>query len=438
MKRKRILALISCIALLATMTACGTTKDNKSADGKTATNGQEEKTEGKEITVWAWDPAYNIAALNEAKAIYEKANPGVTVIIEEMAKDDLEQKLQTNLASGQTKGLPDVVLIEDLNAIKNLTSYPDAFVPYDSVDYSKFATPVDFMTIEGKTYGVPFGLATTGLYYRSDYLEAAGYSEKDMENITWEDYIEIGKAVKEKTGHYMLTFDPNDGGIVRVMMQSAGAWFTDMDGNLTIKDNQALEEALKIMKKMDEAGIEKLISGWADFVGGFNSGEIASVVTGCWITPSIIAEESQSGLWRVAPTPRLNMENSVNASNLGGSSWYVLNGSDNKELGMDFIVKTFAEDAGLYETLLQKYGIASMFSPAFDSEAYQEPQEFFGGQKVNADFATWSKDIPSVNFGAYTWESDSIVMSALSEILKGADIKESLSKAEEQIKTQIQ
>ena len=39
--------------------------------------------------------------------------------------------------------------------------------------------------------------------------------------------FEIGKAVKEKTGKAMLTLDPSDIGQIRMMMQSAGTWYTD-------------------------------------------------------------------------------------------------------------------------------------------------------------------------------------------------------------------
>ena len=53
-----------------------------------------------------------------------------------------------------------------------------------------------------------------------------------MQDITWEKYIEIGKAVKEKTGKAMLTMDPSDLNQIRVMMQSAGAWYVDKDGKV--------------------------------------------------------------------------------------------------------------------------------------------------------------------------------------------------------------
>lgn len=42
-------------------------------------------------------------------------------------------------------------------------------------------------------YGVPFDSGATGFYYRTDYLEQAGYSTADLEDITWNEFIEIGK-----------------------------------------------------------------------------------------------------------------------------------------------------------------------------------------------------------------------------------------------------
>eukprot|EP01041_Mallomonas_annulata_P038886 gene38886-62465_t len=77
-----------------------------------------------EVTIWAWDPNFNIAIMQEAAKRYTAKNPGVTFKIVDMAKADLEQKLQTTLASGVTKSLPDIVLVEDYNAPKYLRSFP--------------------------------------------------------------------------------------------------------------------------------------------------------------------------------------------------------------------------------------------------------------------------------------------------------------------------
>ena len=423
----RMMAALLCVIMVLGMIGCSSkTTDTGNSSGK------------KEVTVWSWDPSYNVAALKEAKAIYEKMNPDVTINVVEMAKADIEQKLNTILASGQKSELPDVVLIEDLNSVKYMESYPNAFVPYDNVDYSKFASSVDFMTVDNQTYGVPFGLATSAIYYRLDYIEQAGYTEADMKDLTWDQFIEIGTAVKEKTGHEMLTLDPSDSSLIRIMLQSAGSWYTDNDGKPNFTNNESLKEAFQTMKKMYDSGMTKKVTGWADYIAAFNNGDVASTITGCWIAPSVMAEDSQSGKWRIAETPRLNMKDSVNASSLGGSSWYVLNGTGNEDAAKDFIAKTFASSTELYDNLMKNNGIASMFIPAFDCESYQAEEEFFGGQKTTALLSEWTKAVPAVNFGTYTWEGDAIISSVFSEVLAGADIDGSLEAAQTQFEAQIQ
>lgn len=439
---KKVLAVMMSMAIFTTFAACSNdsseddVKDTTKAAGDTTAVDSGEKK--GEITAWAWDPNYNIIALNEAKKIYEAENPGVTVNVVEMAKADLEQKLNSTLISGQKDELPDIVLVEDYNAVKYLEAYPDGFVAYDNVNYDDFASATDFLKVDGKTYGVPFGLATSALFYRSDYFEQAGFTEKDLDNITWDQLIEIGKTVKEKTGHILMTFDPDDASFIRMMMASCGQWYTDEEGNPNIADNKYLAKAIETCKKLQESGATKVSGGWANYIKELNNGEAASVITGCWIVPSILAEPSQSGKWKLAPTPRLDIEGSVNASVLGGSSWFVLNGTGNEELAKDFIGKTFAGSKDLYNTILKENGISSMYAPAFDSPAYQKEIEFFGGQKSNALLGEWTKSVPSVNFGAYTWEADAIVAATLTQVINGANVDTALKDAESQFKLQIQ
>ncbi|GIN69564.1 ABC transporter substrate-binding protein [Bacillus sp. J14TS2] len=432
MKLKKGFMILSIMVGLITLTACS----DKGNAGQSASQTKDGK---KVVTVWAWDPAYNIAALEEAKAIYEKEHDDVKIEIVDYAKADLEQKLHTNLASGQKEGLPDIVLMENLNANKYLTSYPGAFAPLnDSLNYDDFATPVDFMTIDKETYGLPFGSAVSGMYFRRDYFEEAGFKEEDLNDITWDEFIEIGKKVNEKTGHQILTQDPGDGGLLRMMVQSAGSWFFDQDGNVDIKNNKVLKEVVEQYKRLMDSGIVKVNSGWSEFVAAFNSGEVATVPTGSWITPSIVAEESQSGKWGVAKMPRLNLKESVNATELGGSSWFVLSASDNQKEAISFLSKTFGGSVELYDKLLSKHGISSMYAPAFTSEAYTEPQDYFGGQKIYEDFSKWSEEVKGVNFGMYTWEADAALMNELQNILNGEDVQEGLNKVQEQVEQQIQ
>ncbi len=71
-----------------------------------------------EVTIWAWDPNFNVAIMQEAADRYSKENPDVTFNILDFSKGEVEQKLHTMLASGVTSALPDIVLVEDYNAQK--------------------------------------------------------------------------------------------------------------------------------------------------------------------------------------------------------------------------------------------------------------------------------------------------------------------------------
>ncbi|MCM3129198.1 MULTISPECIES: ABC transporter substrate-binding protein [unclassified Paenibacillus] len=426
---KKLLSVMLASSVL--LTACG---------GGGGESGSGDSADTNEITVWAWDPAFNIAAMNKAKEAYAEVNPDVTVNIVENAQNDIVQKLNTGLNSGSTRGLPNIVLIEDYRAQSFLQSYPDAFYELtDVINAEDFADyKIGPTSVDGKQYGVPFDSGVTGMYVRTDYLEQAGYTLEDLQDIDWKQYIEIGKDVKEKTGKAMLTQDPNDLGIIRMMIQSAGSWYTAEDGSTpTIADNEAMKSAFEIYKEMMDSGIVKVNSDWSQFVGAFNSGEIATVPTGNWITPSIKAEASQSGQWAVASLPTLpGVEGSVHASNLGGSSWYVMN-VDGKEAAAEFLKQTFGSDVDLYQTLNTDVGVIGTLKAAAEGEAYKAEDEFFQNQKVVSDFAAWTEQIPNVNYGLNTYAIEDILVVAMQSYLGGQDLDTVLGDAQSQAETQI-
>jgi lactose/L-arabinose transport system substrate-binding protein len=309
----------------------------------------------------------------------------------------------------------------------------------DKVDYSGFAPyKVQLMTLDGKVYGMPFDSGVTGLYYRKDYLQAAGFKPEDMQNITWDRFIEIGKQVEAKTGHKMMGTDPNDAGLVRIMMQSAGGWYFDKDGKPNIVGNPALKASLEAFGKLMSSGIEKQAVGWNNYVGTFTSGDVATAVTGVWITGTIKAQADQSGKWGVAPIPALTVDGATHASNLGGSSWYVLAASPQKDDAIDFLNAEYAKDIDFYQKILTERGAVGSLTAARTGDAYQQPDAFFGGQKVWQSFADWLAKVPPVNYGVYTNEVDAAVTAQIPAIAKGGSVDEALKAIEQQVKTQIQ
>lgn len=427
MKKRIYLAALLALAVL--LSACGA---EKAETGNPAES-------GTEVTVWAWDPNFNIRALELAEAAYE-GETAIDLQIIENAQSDIVQRLNTGLSSGTTKGLPNIVLIEDYRAQSFLQSYPDAFYPLtDVIEAGDFADyKIEATSYNGEVYGLPFDTGVTGLYVRTDYLEAAGYSVSDLEDATWQDYIEIGKKIKETTGKHMLSLNPNDFNFVRMMVQSAGKWYFEADGKTPdLANNEALKEIFRVYKAMLDADIIKLNSDWSQYVGAFNSGDVATVPTGNWITPSVKAEASQSGLWHVAPLPRLAVEGGTNVSNLGGSSWYVLN-QDGKEAAAAFLAGTFGSNVGFYNTLLEEVGAIGTYKPGTVGEVFEKGDDFFGGQAITKQFTSWMVDIPAVNYGIHTYAIDDILKVEMQNYLKGQDLDAVMANAQAQAEMQLQ
>jgi lactose/L-arabinose transport system substrate-binding protein len=394
------------------------------------------------LTVWCWDPNFNGVTMREAGDIYAKMHPDVSLnVIDTTSQDDVRTKLQAQLLSGSTDGLPDIVLIEDDVAQKYLQAFPGSFEPLsDSIDMSKFAQyKVGAATLDGKSYSLPFDSGVVGLFYRSDYLAQAGYKADDLKDITWDDLIKIGQDVKAKTGHPMLDIDFNERGLVHMMLQSVGQWYFKEDGSLDILDNAALKASLEQYARIWQSGIVKPVSGWSDFTGGFTSGEIASVPVGVWITGTIKANADQAGKWAVAPVPKLaGFPNAVHASNWGGSSWYVLAKSPNKAAAIDFLKSVWGSDVDFYQKILVDQGAVGTLLAARGGDAYQLKDPFFSGQQVWQDFADWLGMIPAIRYGTYTTEVDAAVEAQLPTIAQGGSVDDAIQAINDQAKAQIQ
>lgn len=429
---KKFLLLVLMLVSIFALAACSEEESNSEGE----TKGSEADVDT--ITAWAWDQLFNVTALETAGEFYNGDEEFELEVIEN-AQDDIIQKLNTGLSSGTTKGMPNIVLIEDYRVQSFLQAYPDAF--YELTDYFNTDDFADYKiattSIEGKQYGIPFDSGVSGLFVRTDYLEEAGYTVEDLTNITWQEYIEIGKKVKEATGKDMITLDPNDLGQVRMMIQSSGSWYVEEDGSTPdIAENEALHEAFEMYKGMMDAEIVKMNSDWSQFLAAFNSGDVATVPTGNWITASVKAEASQSGNWAVVPIPRLSLEGSVNASNLGGSSWYVLN-VEGKEKAADFLANTFGSNVDLYEELVTEIGAIGTYIPAMESDAYASEDEFFGGQSIVADLSKWTEEIPGVNYGMHTYAIEDILVVAMQDYLNGKELSEVLKDAQAQAEAQL-
>lgn len=384
------------------------------------------------LTIWAGDPNGNIPIMEHAAEIYNETNPDVKIDVVEQT-EDITQQLHTSLASGTTEGLPDILLISDLEAQTFLQSYPDAFFALD--DYINYDDFLEYKTtpciLEEKTYCVPLDVGVTGMFYRRDYFEEAGYTGDELNDITWKEYFEISDDVYQKTGHKAIAYDAN-GVKERIMLHSAGTWYTD-DRYENLRDNPALVETLEYDKIIRSSEWAYNSPDWNSTLGSINNGELASFPMGAWIIGTIKAEPDQSGKWGVAKVPRMEVEDSVNYSDEGGSGIFVLNGTGDEELAADFLNVAYT-DTRLYEEALTDQGQILSYIPAFESDTFDVKDDFFGGQQVYKDFAAWTQQVPPAYFGPETTAFEQSLAALTPDMLSGKlSVEETLDEIQKQI-----
>lgn len=386
------------------------------------------------IRIWVWDETFNVKAAKMAAEEYQKNHKDVNIVVEIREREEILADIKNLLAAKAYDKLPDIIMLEDYDSQDMLASYTDEFLDMtDRLDYSKY---VDYKTKlcswDGRMYGIPFDSGTTALFYRADILKQAGYTEADMQNLTWKRFIEIGGDVYKKTGHAMLTLDPTDLPLVRIIMQSCGEWYVDADGSrVNIEDNKALKEALGVYEQLLATNAGKSVSGWNEFISGFQSGEVASVISGAWIISSIKANEAQSGEWRIAPIPVV-AENGkcVPASNVGGSSWYVLKHAGNSEAASQFLISMFGENNSFWSKLISAIDVVPCVKNPTDYSNYNTEDPFFGGQKPTKILTQMANKIPTVNYGCNTYEIEKILAEEFQNILVTNEMDTSLKKVQ--------
>lgn len=448
MKKKLVSVVLAAALTVSLLAGCGTSSDtaSSSAGREAGTTETTADTEGSEtgadpaaaeekLTVWCWDPAFNINAMNKAAEVYQKDHPGFVLEVVETPWEDVQTKLTTAAASGNMDTLPDILLMQDAAFQKNVISYPDAFADLTGkLDYSQFsAGKVGFSSVDGKNYGVPFDNGAVIASYRTDILEQAGYKISDFENITWSDFIEKGKEVLKKTGKPMLSCVGGESDIIVMMLQSAGGSFFGDDGSAHLVDNVILEEVMNTYAELVKSGVLIEVNDWDSYIGTLNSEAVAGTMAGCWIMASIQAAEDQSGKWGMTNMPKLdNIETATNYANQGGSSWAVTSNCKNPDLAADFLGSTFGGSVEFYESILNTGAIAC-YLPAGDSDMYGASNDFFGGDAVYEKIIDYAGKIPACNTGVYFYEARDAVATAITNIVSGADVANELQMAQDTV-----
>jgi multiple sugar transport system substrate-binding protein len=338
--------------------------------------------------------------LADIKKQFEKANPGKKVELVPIKAPDSEYytKLQQMLRSPKTA--PDLVYEDTFLINSDITSgYLKPLDPYFAkwkdwgqfIDTAKAAAKGE----DGKTYGVPDGTDTRGLWFSKDIFEKAGLPA-DWQPRTWEDVLDAARTIKHKvpdviplnvyTGKpvgeaatmqtfEMLLYGTNDGRTDPLYDKSAKKW---------VAGSQAFKDALSFVETVYKAKLGPDVSDALDpnvmtRVRGewLPQGKLAIALDGSWLPQDWL--EGSGHEWPewskelgLAAMPTQNGQAPGKVSMSGGWTWSIPAKAANPDLAFEFI-KTMQTKANAKKWYIANSGIAVRKDVAADP-AYVQAQ----------------------------------------------------------------
>ncbi|MFD5014573.1 extracellular solute-binding protein [Streptomyces chartreusis] len=323
--------------------------------------------------------------LADIKKQFEKANPGKKVEFVPIKAPDSEYytKLQQMLRSPKTA--PDLVYEDTFLINSDITSgYLKPLDPYLAKwqDWNQFIDTAQAAAEgeDGKTYGVPDGTDTRGLWFSKDVFKKAGLPA-DWQPKTWNDVLDAARTVKEKvpgviplnvyTGKpvgeaatmqtfEMLLYGTNDGTADPLYDKSAKKWVAGSKG---FKDSLSFVETV-YKEKLGPEVSDALDPNVGTRIRGewLPKGKLGIALDGSWLPQDWLPGSGHewpewSEELGLAAMPTQNGQAPGKVSMSGGWTWSIPAKAGNPDLAFEFI-KTMQTKANAQKWYIANSGIA--------------------------------------------------------------------------------
>ncbi|TXN29825.1 ABC transporter substrate-binding protein [Lacisediminihabitans profunda] len=319
MKKNRVaIALIAAVPLL--LAGCAATAP--AASTSTATT----------LSYGLWD-ANQAPAYTQCAADFHKANPKITVKVEQLGWDDYWSKITTGFVSGSNYDVFTSHLSQFPQFMLNKQILPlDSYIKADGVDLKAYQPGLAelWKGSDGKQYGLPKDFDTIALFYNKQLTDAAGLSADQLANLKWNPdnggtyEAAIAHLTVDKNGHRgdEAGFDKNNVATYGIWMENSGggdgqtqwsflAATTGWKSTNGVWGNKYNYNDPKFQKTIDwwqslvgkgympsfeaQTGI-----GWSDQLA---AGKVAIASNGSWMTGAVFGAKSATFTPALAPTP---------------------------------------------------------------------------------------------------------------------------------------
>jgi ABC-type glycerol-3-phosphate transport system substrate-binding protein len=368
-----------------------------------------------EIDFWLYESANptQLDAMDGLKQQFETANPGTTINIVYVPKDDYITKMNTAIATGVA---PDAAYLDQPLTPKYANDKVIDVVPEGLVDESTlYEGALGTNRVNGELYGLPLSQTCVALFYNKDLVPTPP--------TTWDELLATARQVHEANPE-IAAFNMTKGGgwggwLFPAFVATAGGKMLDEEAKAVTFADQPAIDALTLWRDLQPYSPYEIL----DAANSFETGRTAMTISGPWSIPNL-RDNFPDLNWGVALIPQKTQF----GSNIGGENGVVFSTSDNKPLAWEWLKFLTSTEANII--------LNRDFTGNFPVNLESGKAEWLSSDEAMTLFVEqlkYAQPRPTVN--DWLKINDEMVGVALANVLeKGADPATELTNAADQAK----
>ncbi|WP_248924534.1 ABC transporter substrate-binding protein [Paenibacillus hamazuiensis] len=428
---KKALQLSTSLALASSLLLSACTNDSASKPGNGA---------GTKLTFWTFNELHQKFFESMAES-WNKANPNEQISLEATTfpYDDNHNKLLVALQSGT--GAPDLADIEISKIGNFLKGEPQLVALNDIVDPEKgnlVMSRLDNYAKDGKYYGIDYHVGAEVIYYNKEILDKAGVNPDNIK--TWDDYVQAGKQVVEKTGKPMTTLETTDQWSYWPLVVQHGSDLLDKDGKVIMNDG-VNSEVLTFLQKLVKDKIAVVAPGGfhhaEEYYGFMNKGGAASLWMPMWYMGRFTDYMPDLKNKIVIKPMPVFKQGEKRSSGMGGTGTVITKQSKNEALAKKFLAYAKISKEGNIQ-IWKQLGFDPIRSDVWNDPALKEDNKFtaYFGKNIFDILTGVKSEIAATNIKEKTPAvSDAVKTKVMFQVLNDLkDPKQVLDEAAKSIK----